>query len=107
MLNNFCKAVAEIWKLQPKNNYAAGLIVEIVVFGIQLYQKTFSPDHGMVSIISRVQRCRFFPTCSDYAIESLRQYGLAYGTMLSLKRIAKCNPMCAGGYDPILKNSKS
>jgi len=84
------------------------VLVEILVRSIQLYQKTFSPDHGIVSVVSRVQRCRFFPTCSDYAIQSLRQYRLAHGTMLSLKRIARCNPMCAGGYDPVQKvlNSK-
>ncbi|MDP3779425.1 MAG: membrane protein insertion efficiency factor YidD [bacterium] len=82
-------------------------LAKIVLAGIRLYQKTFSPDHGVVSAIFHVSRCRFFPTCSDYAIQSLRQYGLVRGTMLSLKRIARCNPMCAGGYDPILKNSKS
>ena len=80
-------------------------IAEGVIAGIALYQKTFSPDHGMLRGRNRTSRCRFFPSCSDYAIQSLRQYGLGYGIMFSLKRIGRCNPFCAGGYDPVVKNN--
>ena len=74
--------------------------IEGIIILIRLYQKTFSPDHGLVRTHS-TRHCRFFPSCSDYAIESLRQYGLARGIMLSLKRIGRCNPFCTGGYDPV------
>ena len=75
-----------------------------MIVGIGLYQKTFSPDHGMLYRKNRIARCRFFPSCSDYAIQSLRQYGLGYGIMFSMRRICRCNPFCAGGYDPVTVN---
>lgn len=80
-----------------KNN----IIIRAIVASIIVYQKTISPDHGIAMYIVRTQRCKFFPSCSDYAIQSLRQYGLMRGIMLSVKRIARCNPCCAGGYDPV------
>lgn len=80
-----------------KNN----IIIRAIVANIIVYQKTISPDHGMLQNFYRTQHCRFFPSCSDYAVQSLRQYGLMKGIMLSLKRIIRCNPFCAGGYDPV------
>ena len=77
-------------------------IADFIIGGIQLYQKTFSPDHGLLRGMNRTQRCRFFPSCSAYAIQSLRQYRLHKGIMFSLKRIARCNPFCSGGYDPVI-----
>lgn len=83
-------------------------LVKIIVAGIGLYQKTFSPDHGLLRGVCVRYRCRFVPSCSDYAIQSLRQYGLTSGIMLSVRRIGRCNPFCAGGYDPVQKlNAKS
>jgi len=60
---------------------------------IKLYQNT----------VSRVlpDVCRFQPTCSHYAVEAIRKYGLVRGTWLAAKRIARCNPFCEGGYDPV------
>ncbi|MDP3769431.1 MAG: membrane protein insertion efficiency factor YidD [bacterium] len=77
-------------------------MVDVMVTCIGLYQKTISPDKGILRNRSRINQCRFFPSCSDYAIQSLRQYGLSRGIMVSMKRILRCNPFCAGGYDPIV-----
>ncbi len=45
--------------------------------------------------------CRFYPTCSAYAIEALTKYGPCKGLRLSLKRILRCHPFNPGGYDPV------
>jgi putative membrane protein insertion efficiency factor len=60
---------------------------------IKLYQDT----------VSRVlpDVCRFQPTCSHYAVEAIKKHGLARGSWLAAKRIARCNPFSEGGYDPV------
>jgi hypothetical protein len=45
--------------------------------------------------------CRFQPSCSRYAIESLERYGVLRGSLLALRRLAKCHPFHPGGYDPV------
>ena len=45
--------------------------------------------------------CRFTPSCSAYALEALEKHGAFFGTLLSLWRILRCNPLCKGGYDPV------
>ncbi|MEM7027550.1 MAG: membrane protein insertion efficiency factor YidD [Pseudomonadota bacterium] len=45
--------------------------------------------------------CRFIPSCSDYAIESIERFGLMKGCYLSTKRICRCQPFCQGGHDPV------
>jgi len=45
--------------------------------------------------------CRFMPTCSEYAMESLKVYGILKGIFLTIKRIGKCHPWGNHGYDPI------
>lgn len=45
--------------------------------------------------------CRFYPTCSEYALEAVTKYGAVKGTYLAAKRVLKCNPFNSGGYDPL------
>lgn len=45
--------------------------------------------------------CRFYPTCSEYAVEALSQHGALKGGWLTLRRLGRCHPFCAGGVDPV------
>lgn len=45
--------------------------------------------------------CRFEPTCSAYSLQALERHGAAAGTYLTLRRLAKCQPFCSGGHDPV------
>ena len=63
------------------------------IFLIRLYQKHVSP--------ALPRACRFTPTCSAYAIEAIQKRGAFVGTLLSIWRILRCNPLCKGGYDPV------
>ena len=65
----------------------------IFIFIIKIYQKIISPLLG--------PRCRFYPTCSEYAKEAILKKGILKGLFLSIKRILKCHPFHPGGYDPI------
>ncbi|HCN60765.1 MULTISPECIES: membrane protein insertion efficiency factor YidD [Mammaliicoccus] len=60
---------------------------------IRLYQNYISP--------LTPPTCRFEPTCSNYAVEAISEYGALKGTWLGTKRILKCHPFHAGGYDPV------
>jgi len=48
-------------------------------------------------------RCKFTPTCSNYGIEAIKTYGSIKGSILTTKRILRCNPLSKGGYDPLVK----
>lgn len=63
---------------------------------------------GYQNIISPLFRpcCRFYPTCSNYAIEAISKFGLIKGSWLTLKRILKCHSLNSGGYDPVLLKSE-
>ena len=67
----------------------------IIVYFIKFYQFSISPLIG--------SNCRFTPTCSDYAIQSLQEKGLIRGLFFSLKRLLKCHPWGGSGFDPISK----
>ncbi len=65
----------------------------LFIFLIKFYQKFISPLFG--------KRCRFYPSCSSYALEAITKYGSIKGGYMSIKRILKCNPFHSGGYDPV------
>ena len=63
---------------------------------IKLYQFTISPLLGT--------NCRFVPSCSNYAIQSIKEKGVVKGISLSIRRVLKCHPFGGSGYDPVNKN---
>jgi putative membrane protein insertion efficiency factor len=67
--------------------------VRALIFVIQLYRHMVSP--------LRPASCRFVPTCSQYTVDALTEYGLIRGSWLAARRLAKCGPWHRGGWDPI------
>jgi len=63
----------------------------IILFLIRFYQK----------LLSTKKACRFEPTCSEYAYEAIKKYGIIFGGWKGIKRIFSCNPLNKGGYDPL------
>ena len=66
---------------------------------IRLYQWTVSPLLG--------PRCRFYPSCSQYALEAITRFGVLRGAWLGLVRLLRCNPWNLGGYDPVPPQARS
>lgn len=65
----------------------------LFIFLVRIYQKLISPLLGA--------NCRYTPTCSQYAVEALKKYGVFKGGWLAMKRILSCNPWGGHGYDPV------
>lgn len=66
------------------------------VLMIRAYQKVLSPLLG--------QHCRFYPSCSQFTLEAIQEWGLIKGVYLGSKRICRCHPLNPGGIDPVPKN---
>lgn len=66
---------------------------KFIISAIRFYQREISPLSP--------PRCRYIPTCSQYALEAVEKYGAIKGTFLATKRILRCNPFHKGGYDPV------
>lgn len=73
----------------------------LVIALIRMYQETISPDHGLMKVMFPGGVCRYTPTCSEYAIDAVRTYGVARGIAVSACRIFRCNPLFKGGFDPL------
>ncbi|MDO4730953.1 MAG: membrane protein insertion efficiency factor YidD [Clostridia bacterium] len=71
----------------------------IAVFLIRYYQNFISPLSA--------PKCKYYPTCSNYALEAFEKYGFFIGFILSAWRILRCNPFSKGGYDPVPENLKT
>lgn len=69
------------------------IMKKILIRTIRFYRKNISP--------MTPPRCRYIPTCSQYAIEAIEQYGALKGGIMSLWRILRCNPFSKGGFDPV------
>lgn len=65
---------------------------------IKFYQKNVSANTS--------PKCKYFPTCSNYAVEALQIHGFLKGTLLALWRVLRCNPFSRGGYDPVPEKRK-
>lgn len=77
----------------------------LAIAAISLYQKTLSPDHGWFSYKYPGGYCRFHPTCSHYAKESIMEHGLIVGGFLAIARVSRCHPLTAPGHDPVLNHN--
>lgn len=65
----------------------------LVAAPIVAYQRVISPAFG--------RRCKYEPTCSVYAVQAIRQFGILRGLVLAAWRLARCNPFSHGGFDPV------
>ncbi|MGD8559226.1 MAG: membrane protein insertion efficiency factor YidD [Gammaproteobacteria bacterium] len=70
---------------------------KIIISLIRAYQYLLSPFFGA--------HCRYYPTCSSYAVEAVRQHGVIKGLSLAARRIGRCHPWHEGGYDPVPHNT--
>ncbi|MGD0102461.1 MAG: membrane protein insertion efficiency factor YidD [Rhodopila sp.] len=68
-------------------------LAQVGIGAVRVYQWTVRPLIG--------SHCRFWPSCSEYAVEALRVHGAARGTVMAAKRILRCNPWHEGGVDPV------
>ena len=68
-------------------------MTRVLISMVRFYRKRVSPMSSPM--------CRYFPTCSAYALEALEKYGALKGGFLALRRILRCHPFRKGGYDPV------
>jgi putative membrane protein insertion efficiency factor len=69
------------------------MIQKLLMLLVKGYRLMLSPWLG--------SSCRFTPTCSAYALDALENHGAAKGSYLTLRRLSRCHPWCAGGHDPV------
>ena len=69
------------------------IINQVPILLITFYRTYISPLSGPT--------CRFYPTCSQYALEAFQSYNFFYATLLTVWRVLRCNPFSKGGYDPL------
>jgi uncharacterized protein len=65
----------------------------LAVLPIRIYQRLLSPMIG--------RRCRYYPSCSEYAVEAVQRFGILRGAVLAAWRLLRCNPWSRGGFDPV------
>jgi hypothetical protein len=72
---------------------APGALRAVFTAPIKLYQKIVSPLTG--------QRCKYYPSCSEYAVQAITKFGILRGLVLAGWRLLRCNPLSHGGFDPV------
>ena len=70
---------------------------ELALLPLHLYRRVISPALG--------PHCRYHPSCSEYALEAVRTYGVIRGGLLAAWRVMRCNPWSAGGIDPVRRQT--
>ena len=75
-------------------NPRASLAAQVMMASITGYQKFLSP-------LKAQPTCRFYPSCSQYALDAVREHGAMVGAWLTVKRLSKCHPFHPGGLDPV------
>lgn len=65
----------------------------LIIMSIKFYQKILSP--------MKPKTCRFYPSCSEYAVQAVQKYGVVKGLFKAIARILRCHPFNPGGYDPV------
>jgi putative membrane protein insertion efficiency factor len=66
---------------------------QLFVLAIRVYQRVISPLLGA--------RCRYYPSCSEYAVQAVQRFGILRGLVLAGWRLLRCNPWSHGGFDPV------
>ena len=75
----------------------AGALAELVLLPVHLYRHLISP--------AQPQSCKYYPSCSAYAVQALRELGIVRGTVVAAWRLARCNPWSHGGVDELSDRS--
>lgn len=70
------------------------MIKKLLISMIKFYKIALSP-------LKKAATCKYYPTCSSYAIEAIEIHGVIKGSLLAIWRILRCNPFSKGGYDPV------
>jgi putative membrane protein insertion efficiency factor len=74
-------------------SWIKSLIDRLLIVALRFYKRWVSPMLG--------QRCRFVPTCSEYSMTAIERFGAVHGSWLTVRRLARCHPLCPGGHDPV------
>ncbi len=69
------------------------MMARLLIWIVKAYQLVLSPFFG--------QQCRFYPTCSQYAVEAIQKHGALQGSYYTVHRLCRCHPWCEGGHDPV------
>lgn len=77
------------------------ILRKIVILPILFYQKTISPDHGLLKHMNPDGYCRYYPSCSEYTKHAILKKGILAGIFLGSWRILRCNPWSRGGIDEV------
>ncbi|HKT87749.1 MAG TPA: membrane protein insertion efficiency factor YidD [Candidatus Sulfotelmatobacter sp.] len=93
-------AMSIVWNSQPESTEPTpNLFQRATVMLLRAYKWGISPMFPPA--------CRYVPTCSEYAMESIERYGVIRGGLLALWRLLRCHPFVKGGYDPVVKHSRT